>query len=180
MSGADTPVEPRTPGRLAWVPNALSLARLLLGLAFPFVPTSWRLGLVLAAALSDWADGAASRLLRASSLTGRLLDPLADKVFVLAILVTFLLDGTLSAGEVALVALRDLVIGLGALWVLLTRGHAVLVQVQPTLLGKATTFAQFVFFLGILLWGRTLLLPLLLVAAGLGALATIDYLCRFR
>ncbi len=75
-----------------WLPNGLSLARLALGLALPWLPADWRLGAVLVAAITDLLDGLTARWLRAGSETGRVLDPLADKVFILS-LVGILLSG---------------------------------------------------------------------------------------
>src|SRR4029453_13473394 len=42
------------------LPNWLSFARLAMGLAFPWTPSGWRLGVVIAAAVSDLVDGAIS------------------------------------------------------------------------------------------------------------------------
>jgi CDP-diacylglycerol---glycerol-3-phosphate 3-phosphatidyltransferase len=82
------------------IPNALSLSRLALGLCFPALAVSWRLPAVAYAMLSDLADGAISRSHGPSTL-GRILDPLADKVFVLAVLATMIGEGTLGLGEVS-------------------------------------------------------------------------------
>jgi cardiolipin synthase (CMP-forming) len=174
-----TPKEspPRTQ-LLGWVPNALSLSRLGLGLAFPFLPPSWRLGAIVAAALSDLADGAASRLLRANTRLGRILDPVADKVFVIAVLATLVIDGTLYLGDVFLIGMRDLVVGLGGAWLLLFHGRAVLRQFKPTFLGKAATVAQLVFLIALLTYGQSFLL-LFLATAGLSILAALDYLRLF-
>ena len=56
------------------VPLGLSIVRLILGVCFPWAPTGWRLGLVLAAGASDLVDGFISRLLRASTAAGQVLD----------------------------------------------------------------------------------------------------------
>lgn len=126
-----------------WVPNGLSLARLLLGLAFPFVPTDWRLGIILTAAVSDLLDGLAARWLGAESDLGRLLDPIADKVFVLVLVGTLLAEGTLGLAELAGIAARDLTVTVGAT-VVAARGRWDLArQARPSLLGKATTAGQF-------------------------------------
>jgi hypothetical protein len=57
----------RPPVVLAVISNLLSAARLVLGLAFAAVPVSWRLVVVV----------------DVSGAMGYLLDPIADKVFVL-------------------------------------------------------------------------------------------------
>ena len=73
----------RTAHLMAVIPNALSIGRMVLGISFPWIPANWRVAVIIAAALSDLADGASSRQLQVTSSTGRFLDPVADKVFVL-------------------------------------------------------------------------------------------------
>jgi phosphatidylglycerophosphate synthase len=68
---------------LAVIPNLLSAARLVLGLAFAAVPVSWRLVVVVVAGATEFLDGALRRLWHFSGAMGHLLDPIADKVFVL-------------------------------------------------------------------------------------------------
>jgi phosphatidylglycerophosphate synthase len=56
-------------------------------------PTWYRLVAVLVvAALTDLADGASSRPFQAASPAGRLLDPIADKVFVLIVVMTLVIE----------------------------------------------------------------------------------------
>src|SRR5688572_19567898 len=81
---------------LTTVPNGLSAARVVLALAFPLVSAEWRVWVVVAAALSDMFDGLVARWLRVESDTGRLLDPVADKFFVLILAGTLLYEGALS------------------------------------------------------------------------------------
>jgi phosphatidylglycerophosphate synthase len=159
------------------LPNALSLGRLALGLGFPWVPPPWRAGAVVLAALSDVADGALSRRLAAGSLTGRILDPIADKVFVLSVLVTVVLEGELAPWAVVLLALRDLGGLVRGSWGLARGGWPAVRLLAPTLLGKATTVMQFVFLLALLGFGRPV--PALFVATVLvSGLAAADYVRR--
>jgi phosphatidylglycerophosphate synthase len=176
-SGLRSP-EPPLSGRLVWVPNALSLMRLLLGLAFPLLPLSWRLAVALVAASSDVADGAASRWLRARTALGRVLDPVADKVFIGAVLLTLVADDTLWLGDAMMLAARDVVIVLGGAVLWLRHGRAVVRLVEPTLWGKAATVGQAVFLLTVLACGRSLL-PFFAVAAALSTVAALDYLRLF-
>jgi cardiolipin synthase len=151
---------------------------MVLGLCFPWLPPSWRLPVVVVAALTDLFDGASGRLLRACSRTGRVLDPLADKVFVAAVVTTFLGEGVLTVGEVALVELRDLTVIAGTVGGLVLRKWAVFRRMEPTLLGKATTVAQVVFFV-VLLVASELKEPAFAVTAGLSTLAAGHYLWLF-
>jgi phosphatidylglycerophosphate synthase len=159
---------------LVVVPNALSLLRLLLGVAFPWLPSGWRLPAVLLAALTDMADGASSRLLHASTRLGRLLDPVADKVFVLSVLGVLLWEATLTPVDVLLLGMRDLVVLAGGAWVVARGSPAAWRRLRPTLLGKAATAAQFLFLLSVLFW-RQRLLVWLVPAACLSGLAALDY-----
>src|SRR5947208_2906598 len=104
---------------LGAVPNLLSLCRLALAVVFPSLPPRFRLSVVFLAGLTDLVDGPLSRILHAASLTGRVLDPIADKAFVFAVLGTLWYDGALSIGHAALVATRDLTVSAGAMALLL-------------------------------------------------------------
>lgn len=161
--------------RLAGViPNSLSLARLTLGVCFPWLPPSWRVPAVVLAALSDLGDGASGRYLNATSDAGRALDPIADKVFVLALLATIIREGTLALDEALLLGLRDLVVIAGSLVAVALHDWAVFTKLTPTLLSKITTAAQFLFLFALLLDLRYL--PLFLVTVLASALAGLDYL----
>ncbi len=163
---------------LSTVPNGLSLGRMVLGLCFPWLPPSWRLPVVVVAALTDLLDGASGRFFRACSGTGRILDPLADKVFVAAVLTTFLGEGVLTAGEIALVGLRDLTVIAGTIGGLVLRKWAVFRRMEPTLLGKATTVAQVGFFV-VFLVAPALKESAFAVTAGLSTFAAGHYLWWF-
>jgi len=89
-------------------------------MAFPFVHgAGWQLGLVGAAAASDFFDGMLARRL-GPSRAGAMLDPVADKVFVAAALLTVGGRGGLHPMEVLGVLARGIVAVLGALggWLL--------------------------------------------------------------
>lgn len=71
------------------LPTAVTVARIAvtpLIAALPFIPTAsarlWAFGLFLAAANSDWVDGYLARSRKEETDFGRLLDPLADKLFL--------------------------------------------------------------------------------------------------
>jgi phosphatidylglycerophosphate synthase len=73
----------RPPVVLAVIPNLLSAAWLVLGLAFAAVPVSWRLVVVVVAGATEFLDGALRHPWDVSGAMGYPLDPIADKVFVL-------------------------------------------------------------------------------------------------
>jgi phosphatidylglycerophosphate synthase len=161
------------------LPNTLTLIRLALGIAFPLVPERLRLPALLAATATEFLDGRIARLLHAAGTTGRLLDPIADKVFVLGVLATLLREGAVTAWQLLLAATRDVIVTAGASWVAVRGGTSTLHRMPPSWLGKLTTAAQFAFLLAVFLAPR-LGLPLLAAAAGLGLAAGIDYVRRFR
>jgi cardiolipin synthase (CMP-forming) len=161
------------------IPNALSASRILLGAAFPFVPVDWRLCLVLIAALSDALDGITARLLGVESDTGRLLDPVADKFFVLVLVGTLLLEGSLNPLWAVGLATRDIVVLAGLVYTIVRRRWSVGRRMRPSWLGKCTTAAQFAVLLALVAWGS---IPVWVLAAtsSLSAVAALDYIRIFR
>jgi len=165
--------------RESLIPNALSGSRILLGLAFPFVPNDWRMWVVILAAISDGLDGLAARWLRSESNTGRLLDPIADKVFILMLVGTLLVEGTFDPLWALGLAARDIIVLAGLTYTIARRRWSIGRKMRPSLLGKTTTAAQFAVLLVLLAWGEV---PLWLLAAvtALSVLAALDYLRVFR
>ncbi len=163
---------------LKLIPNGLSAARLALGAAFPLVSPEWRVWVIAAAALSDALDGFAARRLHAESDTGRLLDPVADKFFVLLLVCTLAADGTLHPLWAVGLACRDVTVTVGLVYVIVRRQWARGRRLRPSGLGKWTTAAQFAAFGVVVLWGGA---PVWVLgpAALLSALAAVDYARAF-
>jgi CDP-diacylglycerol--glycerol-3-phosphate 3-phosphatidyltransferase/cardiolipin synthase len=161
------------------LPGTLTSVRLALGIAFPLIPERWRQSALLVAAATEFLDGRIARLLHAAGTTGRLLDPVADKVFVIGVLATLLGEGAVTPGQLLLAASRDVIVTAGASWVAVRRGPSALHRMPPSWLGKLTTAAQFSFLLALFLAPRAGP-PLLFVTSGLGLAAGIDYVRRFR
>jgi phosphatidylglycerophosphate synthase len=162
---------------VSYLPNLLSLVRLAVGVGFPFAPPAWQLWLVAGAAASDLADGLIARRLGVAGTTGRYLDPVADKVVVLGVLVSLLASGLVSPGELALLALRDVVVVLGVVVLVIWGRRSSLAGLRPAPLGKLATAAQFAYLL-LLLWRREPHPLALAAAATLSGLAGLDYLRR--
>jgi CDP-diacylglycerol--glycerol-3-phosphate 3-phosphatidyltransferase/cardiolipin synthase len=145
-------VEPEPPPPwLASVPNFLTVVRLLLAAAFPFVPAGWRLALVIAAGASDGLDGWAARRLGATSELGRLLDGIADKAFVLSAVVGVVVAGDAPWWAGLLVMSRDVVVGAIAALCALRRAWWASRAMKPRFLGKATTALAFLWLASLLL-----------------------------
>lgn len=164
---------------MAWLPNAISLLRLLLGLAFPWLPATWRLPVVILAAITDGADGQASRWLGAESKLGIVLDPIADKVFFGAVVMTLLIDGSATWLEVVLISLRDLIVLAGGLAAWLRDGGSSWRRMKPRPLGKLATVLQFAFIVAVLLEAADWRTPILWTTAIVSGLAGMDYVWAY-
>lgn len=159
---------------LSWIPNGLSLSRLVLGLALPWVPAEWRLAAVVVAGLTDLFDGLLARWLRADSETGRRLDPVADKVFVVVLFAVLLAEGAIGPGWAVAVLARDLAVTAAAAVVAVRGRTADLRRMRPRPLGKLATAAQFVLLVQLVVAGRAW--PGLLIPTAVLSLASaVDY-----
>jgi cardiolipin synthase len=163
---------------LTLVPNGLSAARVVLGVAFPLVPSEWRLWVVIAAALSDMLDGLVARWLRVESDTGRLLDPVADKFFVVMLVATLIYEGTLHPLWALGLAVRDVTVSVGLLYVIARRQWARGRQLRPSWLGKCATASQFAILLALVVWAPAPMWLLVAVTL-LSAAAAVDYAHKF-
>jgi phosphatidylglycerophosphate synthase len=101
-------------GRLLTVPNTLSLSRFVLAGAFMFARDPLpRVALIAVAALSDVLDGWIARWTRTGTRWGALLDPVADRAFMLAAFFTCLVIGELTLLQVIILLLRDIMTAVG-------------------------------------------------------------------
>jgi CDP-diacylglycerol--glycerol-3-phosphate 3-phosphatidyltransferase len=150
------------PDRVWTLPNALSVLRLLgvplfLWLLLGPQADGWAVVVLMVSGVTDWADGKLARALGQASRLGALLDPAADRLYIVATLVAFVMRDVVPLWVVAVLVGRELVLGL-ALLVLRAHGWPPL---QVHYLGKAATF--------ILLYA----FPLLLLADGAGPVAAV-------
>jgi len=127
-------------GRILTVPNAISVARLagvpvFLWLVLGPQADGWAVALLIAAALSDWLDGAIARAWNQQSRLGQVLDPAADRLYIAATLIGLAIRGIIPWWLVALLVARELVLG-AALLVLRRHGYGPL---QVSLVGKTAT-----------------------------------------
>src|SRR3712207_3560227 len=130
--------------QLADLPNVLSLSRVLLAVGFVAADGAMmRVGLVSAAGLSDVLDGWVARRLNAATRWGALLDPAADRIFVLAAALSLVSGGALTAQEALLLIARDVATALGFL-VALAVPRLRPTEFRARWLGKLVTILQFV------------------------------------
>jgi cardiolipin synthase (CMP-forming) len=139
---------------IATVPNALSLARVVLTPAFVWLivdrDTTFvgllLFGLVVA---TDWADGIVARRTGQVSDLGKVLDPTADRVAIAAGLVALVIRGAFPLWAALLILVRDGAILLVGLALLLARR----IRLEVRWLGKVATFSLMV-AVGWIAWGN--------------------------
>src|ERR1700722_4768076 len=125
------------------IPNLISFARLLGVPVFLWlvlgVRTStgdwWAIGLLIASSASDWLDGKIARALNQQSRLGQLLEPAADRLYIVATVVALAIRGIIPWWLVIALAAREVMLG-AMLWLLRRRGWGAL---QVSFVGKAAT-----------------------------------------
>jgi len=95
----------------------------------------WALGLLAAAGLSDWLDGKIARAMNQQSRIGELLDPAADRLYIVSTIVALAIRGIIGWWLVAALAARELMLGV-VLLALRRRGYGPL---RVSFAGKAAT-----------------------------------------
>jgi cardiolipin synthase (CMP-forming) len=148
--------------RVWTIPNVLSMARLLgvpvfLWLVLGPQWDGWALLLLAVSGVTDYLDGYLARRLGQFTQLGQILDPVADRLYILAVVVGLALRDIIPWWVALALPLRDLL-----LWVLVpflrTRGYSAL---PVHFLGKAATFNLLYAF------------PLLLLGDGEGTVAAL-------
>jgi cardiolipin synthase len=153
-----------TSDRVLTLPNVLSFARLLgvpVFLWLILVPEAdgWAIALLVVSGITDWLDGFLARRWNQITRVGQLLDPIADRLYILATLFGLLLRDIIPIWLVVLLVSRDLVMAV-VLLLLKRRG---ITGLPVHFIGKAATFNLLYAF------------PLLLLGDGTGTIAEI---CR--
>lgn len=133
--------------RVLTIPNAVSLARLLgvplfLWLFLVAHADGWAVAVLAIGGTSDWVDGFLARRLHQVSRIGELLDPLADRLYILATLIAFTVRGVVPWWFLVALLAREAVL-LVALGVLRRYGYG-----PPPVhyVGKTSTFILLVAF----------------------------------
>lgn len=80
------------------------------------------MALMAASFLTDAIDGAVARMTHSESEWGKVLDPLADKVVFLILGMALVLLDVMPLWFLVAIAVRDLGVGIGGLWLALRRG----------------------------------------------------------
>lgn len=148
--------------RVWTVPNIISMVRLAGVPAFLWLvlgpeQDSLALAVLMVAGLTDWLDGWLARRLDQRSSLGEILDPVADRLYILAVVVGLFLRDIIPVWVALALPLRDLLLW-GLVPFLRTRGFSAL---PVHFLGKAATFNLLYAF------------PLLLLGEGTGTVPTL-------
>ncbi|KRF32408.1 CDP-alcohol phosphatidyltransferase family protein [Nocardioides sp. Soil805] len=156
-------VQEQTHRSRVWtIPNLLSMARLagvpvFLWLVLGPEADALALALLMVSGVTDWLDGYLARRLDQHSSLGEILDPVADRLYILAVVVGLALRDIIPWWVAIILPLRDLLLW-GLVPLLRTRGYSAL---PVHFLGKAATFNLLYAF------------PLLLLGEGDGAIPTL-------
>lgn len=160
------------------LPNVLTLARLALAAIFPLTAPSWRIAVLVLAALSDFLDGWIARRYRLATWAGALLDGVADKAMTLAVLLTFTVEGQLAWWQLVLVMLRDVAVAGIAACLAWWRAWPEFRRMGARAPGKVTTVFIYLLMVMLLLapgFAWIILWPTIVMSA----LAAIDYVLIF-
>jgi len=148
--------------RVWTIPNILSLLRLagvplFLWLVLGPEADAWALVVLMISGVTDFLDGYLARRLDQFSSLGEILDPVADRLYILAVVVGLALRDIIPWWVAIILPLRDLLLW-GLVPLLRTRGYSAL---PVHFLGKAATFNLLYAF------------PLLLLGEGTGVVPTM-------
>jgi len=165
---------------LSQIPNGITSSRILIALLFPFCPESWHLPLILIGLASEFLDGFIARVCNWTSYLGQVLDPVADKLFVLSISLTWIVLNRITLQQWLLFALRDFGVLLIFLLLLASGRVRTVRSVKARFPSKLTTAFQYLLFLMVLTGSTRMVMPLALLTAGIGLIATLQYAYLIR
>lgn len=161
-------------GTFLSIPNVLSLSRV--GLAAAFILSAQprvRVGLIVAAALTDFLDGWLARRSKMQTRWGALLDPITDRMFVLCAVCVLLVERRITTLDYFVIISRDLMTAVGFIVA------KVVTTLRPVTFrarfaGKLATSFQLATLVAVVLQ-HPLAQPLLAALALTSVIAILDY-----
>lgn len=134
--------EPYDTTRVLTLPNVLSFIRLLgvpvfLWLLLAEISDIWAVVVLAVGGATDWLDGYLARAWNQRSRLGQVLDPIADRLYILATLIGFVMRDIVPLWLLVVLAARDVVMALSLGMPLRRRGFA---SLPVHFMGKAATF----------------------------------------
>ncbi|QJD85279.1 CDP-alcohol phosphatidyltransferase family protein [Cohnella herbarum] len=161
------------------VPNMLTMSRFVLIPLFLILYLNDQsiaaLCVLLVAGLTDILDGYIARRSGQVTLTGSMLDPLADKLTMLSVILALLIKNVLPLAAFIVMAFRELVMIIASA-IFHFRG---LKTVPANLLGKATTVIYYA-AITLLFLEQSIGVDVLWFGIALSFLASIIYFMKFR
>ncbi len=138
------------------LPNLLTLARILL---LPFFAATliyeeyqYALLLFIAASVTDLLDGLVARIKNQITYFGSILDPVADKFFLITSFVVMSILGLIPKWLTIIVISKDLIVVTGCIILYFVTHN---LKIEPSLLGKVSSACQFI-LLGLVLLARNI------------------------
>ena len=133
----------RSGDQILTIPNLISVVRLAGVPVFLWLVLGvrsqagdwWAIGLLGAASLSDWLDGKIARALNQQSSLGEVLDPAADRLYIVSTIIALAVRSIIGWWLVALLAARELTLAI----VLLFLRRAGYGPLRVSFVGKAAT-----------------------------------------
>jgi CDP-diacylglycerol--glycerol-3-phosphate 3-phosphatidyltransferase len=160
--------------RLMTLPNAVSMSRLVLAAAFVALrDPSARIALLAIASVTDFLDGWLARRNQATTRSGALIDPIADRLFVLTALCIYLIERAISTGTFFIVLSRDIATVIG-FFVARSIPWLRAVEFRARLLGKLVTVFQLLTLAAVIV-APSAVPSLVFVLAALSAASIADY-----
>jgi cardiolipin synthase len=131
--------------RVWTVPNVISMARIALIVVFALLlvrrADGWAITALAAAGVSDFLDGFLARRWNQVTRLGRVLDPAADRLLTIAVVLGLGIRGIIPWWLVGVLFARDIAVGIA----LLVGRRAGVESPQVTFAGKSATFGLYVF-----------------------------------
>ena len=140
---------------MKYIPNIMSVCRILLVPVFIWLYVTGSpvtaAAVVALAGVTDVADGFIARKFNIVTVTGQVLDPLADKLMQLSVIITLWADGKIPKWAIAVIAAKELIMILGGSILYFCKRKT---AIPAEWYGKAATVLFYVTMLYIIIFNR--------------------------
>ena len=165
------------------LPNKLTVLRVFLILPFLLVlyldvpgATYWALGIFIAASLTDLLDGKIARKYNLITDFGKFMDPLADKMLVMAAMVWFVENGQMAGWALLVVLVREFAVS-GLRMVASDKGRVIAAGWSGKVKTASTMVCVVLMFLPIPPWLNTACIAVIVVTT---IWSGVEYFARNR
>ena len=155
------------------LPTVLSLSRVVLAVLFIPAGRTSRIVLICIAGATDFLDGWLARRTNTATRWGALVDPVADRLFVVVAIVVYVLNDDLSWVEALLLLLRDIATALAFPVAQVVRSLRA-VEFKARLPGKIATVLQLATLVALVV-GVKPLSPFIALVVLTSVIAIVDY-----